>query len=138
MPTGTFTKFFVEKGYGFVKSPNSAESYFAHIKNVEIPPGQYPEAGDEVTFQIGHGRDGREQAINIKLVRGGRMPAKADEQPRPEYPDGRGGWHPEARGSGDQQPAEPSALERDRARVRRDRGSAERDNIWRKPGIDDL
>ena len=101
MPQGTFTKFFVEKGYGFIKSPNSAESYFAHIKHVEIPPGQYPEAGDEVTFQIVPGRDGREQAINVKLVRVGPAPVKPDEQPRVEYPDGRGGWRPEARAARD-------------------------------------
>ena len=102
MPQGTFTKFFVEKGYGFVKSPNSAESYFAHIKHVEIPPGQYPEAGDEVTFQIAPGRGGREQAINVKLVReGASAPVKPDEQPWIEYPDGRGGWRPEARAARD-------------------------------------
>jgi cold shock protein len=57
-------KFFkLEKGFGFIVSEEAGNDVFFHISN--CVEGYQPQEGDNVTFELGQGRDGRTAAANI-------------------------------------------------------------------------
>jgi cold shock CspA family protein len=59
----TFTK-----RYGFIEAPDLPDNLFVAEKCVLLPPGEYLEAGDEVTFGIGRDQQGRPRAENVRRV----------------------------------------------------------------------
>lgn len=61
---GKVTFFNDEKGYGFIKDADSAESYFVHINNVQ---GGEINEGDKVEFETEPGPKGM-VAVNVKRV----------------------------------------------------------------------
>jgi cold shock CspA family protein len=67
MHRGTFTKFFIGKGYGFIQSPELDGDVFAHAKDCLLPPGTYPVVGDQCTFDIAYGALGP-RAFNIRIA----------------------------------------------------------------------
>jgi cold shock CspA family protein len=118
MYKGNFTRFDVSRGFGFISCAEFPDGIFAHAKNIQVAPSEYPAAGDAAEFDVAPGRDSRDQAINVRIL-SRRAPVASVSSP-----------------------SEPSAIKRDRHRhrdfrERRDRGAAERDRVWSKAGADD-
>ena len=63
---GSIQRYFFSKGYGFIDAEDG-RSYFFHISNIDIPEGQFPKAGQSVTFELEERYKGKE-AINVKLI----------------------------------------------------------------------
>jgi cold shock CspA family protein len=64
MPTGRITKWFDDRGFGFVsddQQPNS-RGVFAHISAI----GFAPSIGEPFEFEVAIGLDGRPKAINAR------------------------------------------------------------------------
>jgi cold shock CspA family protein len=61
---GTLTKWNDDRGFGFITPTQGGPEVFAHIST--FPRGsQRPRLGERVTFEIGIGKDGKQQAKNI-------------------------------------------------------------------------
>jgi cold shock CspA family protein len=61
---GTLTKWNDDRGFGFITPTQGGPEVFAHIS--AFPRGsQRPRLGERLTFEIGTGKDGRQQAKNI-------------------------------------------------------------------------
>jgi cold shock CspA family protein len=70
MNLGTFKMFNAEKGFGFILAPNfPGGNVFCPRRNVLLPPGEYPQPGDECTFEVGHDALGRPVANEVALTR---------------------------------------------------------------------
>ena len=62
--TGNVTFFNGEKGYGFIKDSETAESFFVHINNCKDEIKE----GNKVTFEIEMGQKGP-TAVNVSIVK---------------------------------------------------------------------
>lgn len=61
---GTLAKWNDDRGFGFITPTQGGPEVFAHIS--AFPRGsQRPRLGERVTFEIGMGKDGKQQAKNI-------------------------------------------------------------------------
>jgi cold shock CspA family protein len=61
---GTLTKWNDDRGFGFITPTQGGLEVFAHVS--AFPRGsQRPRLGERVTFEIGFGKDGKQQAKNI-------------------------------------------------------------------------
>lgn len=61
---GTLTKWNDDRGFGFITPTQGGPEVFAHIS--AFPRGsQRPRLGESVTYEIGVGKDGKQQAKNI-------------------------------------------------------------------------
>jgi cold shock CspA family protein len=67
MHKGTFTKFFVGKGFGFIVSTELDGDIFAHIKHCHVKPGTCPRPGDQCLFDVEDGPRGP-HAINVRIT----------------------------------------------------------------------
>ena len=56
----------LKNGFGFVKTENG--DIFFHANNLVDVEYDNLEEGMTLSFELGEGRDGKEQAINIQLV----------------------------------------------------------------------
>ena len=66
MPKGTIRKL-MDRGYGFIKGEEEGDLFF-HRNDIEgVEFGSLRE-GQEVEFEKGQGRDGRPQAVKVRLV----------------------------------------------------------------------
>ena len=63
---GYINRFFCDRGYGFITA-EGGQRYFCHISNIDIPSGQYPQTGQNVTFELEESYKGKE-AVEVKLV----------------------------------------------------------------------
>jgi cold shock CspA family protein len=61
---GTLTKWNDNRGFGLITPAQDGPEVFAHISAFPRD-GQRPRLGERVTFEIGSGRDGKQQARNI-------------------------------------------------------------------------
>ena len=61
---GIVTLFKTDKGYGFIKNPETQESYFFHVKSLIDPIKE----NNKVSFEVEKGPKGL-NAINVKIVR---------------------------------------------------------------------
>ena len=61
---GTLTKWNDDRGFGFITPADGGPEVFAHISAFP-EDGQRPRLGERVTFQIGTGKNGKQQAISI-------------------------------------------------------------------------
>ena len=69
--SGVLTDWSDERGFGFVVPADGSRRVFAHIS--EFPrDGPRPADGDELSFEIGGGGDGRRQALGINVVQSAR------------------------------------------------------------------
>ena len=68
MNTGTVKWFDTKKGYGFVAdSVSDGKDYFVHFSEIQTEGYKTLEEGQEVTFEIGEGKQG-EVAKNVKVI----------------------------------------------------------------------
>lgn len=61
---GTLTKWNDDRGFGFITPTRGGPEVFAHISAFPRD-GQRPRLGERLTFEIGTGKDGKQQAKNI-------------------------------------------------------------------------
>jgi cold shock CspA family protein len=61
---GTLTKWNDDRGFGFITPTQGGSEVFAHISAFPTD-GQRPRLGERLTFEIGTGKDGKQQAKNI-------------------------------------------------------------------------
>ena len=69
MMQGSVKFFNTDKGFGFIVPADGSQDVFFHVTQCE--EGYEPQDGDEVTFELGQGRDGRSAAVNVQLTNGG-------------------------------------------------------------------
>ncbi len=66
MPRGTIRRL-MDRGFGFIKGEEEGDLFF-HRNDIEgVEFGSLRE-GQEVEFEKGQGRDGRPQAVKVRLV----------------------------------------------------------------------
>ncbi len=72
MPRGKIKKLVTDRGFGFISREGEGDLFFHHTAlqgaDYRIDFNSIRE-GQEVEFEVGTGRDGRPQAIKVKLVR---------------------------------------------------------------------
>jgi cold shock protein len=68
MAKGTVKFFNTQKGFGFIAPENGSKDVFVHISAVERAGMQGLNDGQDVTFDVETGRDGRESATNLALA----------------------------------------------------------------------
>ena len=66
MPKGTIRRL-MDRGFGFIKTQEEKDLFF-HRNDIEgVEFGSLRE-GQEVEFEVGQGRDGRQQAVSVRLT----------------------------------------------------------------------
>ena len=66
MPKGTIRRL-MDRGYGFIKG-ESGEDLFFHSNELQGVEFSTLREGQEVEFEKGQGRDGRPQAVKVRLA----------------------------------------------------------------------
>lgn len=67
MNTGTVKFYNDQKGFGFIQPDNGGKDVFVHISAVEAAGLRSLNEGQQVTFELARGRDGRESAANLQV-----------------------------------------------------------------------
>ncbi|MGK9235151.1 cold-shock protein [Inquilinus limosus] len=67
MATGTVKWFNTTKGFGFIQPDNGGKDVFVHISAVEAAGLRTLNEGQQVSFELARGRDGRESAANLQV-----------------------------------------------------------------------
>lgn len=65
---GTVKFFDKTKGWGFLTSDNDNKEYFVHQTNIQMDGFRHLNENDIVDFEVTIGKNGREQAVNVKPV----------------------------------------------------------------------
>ncbi|MGY2490982.1 DUF1294 domain-containing protein [Cupriavidus sp. CP313] len=71
-----------DKGFGFIDVHADTKDVFFHITALQTR-AVTPTPGDRVSFELGKGRDGRIQALNVAIV--GAPKARSDASPWPVF-----------------------------------------------------
>ena len=58
----------LKEGFGFIVSPDSESDVFFHANNLENVDFNSLEVDQELEFEIGEGKNGKSQAVNVTLV----------------------------------------------------------------------
>ncbi len=66
MPKGTIRRL-MDRGYGFIKTEQEEDLFF-HRNDIEGVEFTSLSEGQEVEFEKGQGRDGRPQAVKVRLA----------------------------------------------------------------------
>ena len=66
MPKGTIRRL-MDRGFGFIKGEEEGDLFF-HRNDIERVEFGSLREGQEVEFEKGQGRDGRPQAVNVRLA----------------------------------------------------------------------
>lgn len=69
MAQGTVKWFSAEKGYGFISVEGNTEDIFVHHSAIDMQGFRTLEEGQLVEFEVGEGKQGRQQAINVHEAR---------------------------------------------------------------------
>ena len=64
---GTVKWFNVQKGYGFI-TDSDGKDVFVHYSNIVMDGFRHLNEDDIVNFELGAGKDGRQQAVNVQPV----------------------------------------------------------------------
>jgi cold shock protein len=68
MTTGTVKFFNTTKGFGFIQPQDGSKDVFVHISALERAGLASLAEGQQVSFDLDRGRDGRVSAINLKTL----------------------------------------------------------------------
>jgi len=68
MATGTIKWFNTTKGFGFIAPDGGGKDVFVHISAVERSGLTGLKDNQKVSYELSAGRDGRESAIELKLL----------------------------------------------------------------------
>ena len=66
MPKGTIRRL-MDRGFGFIKTEDETDLFF-HRNNLEGVEFNALSEGQEVEFEKGQGRDGRPEAVKVRLT----------------------------------------------------------------------
>lgn len=66
MPFGKIKNFNAERGYGFIRPDDGGPEIFTHITKIENQVA--PEPGSRVLYDVAPGRDGRQAAVDVKVI----------------------------------------------------------------------
>ena len=68
MANGTIKRLIEHRGFGFVQTAEGKELFFhrSELQGVEFANLR---EGQEVEFEMGRGRDGRQQAVRVRLTK---------------------------------------------------------------------
>lgn len=67
MKTGKVKWFSDMRGYGFI-TDEAGNDVFVHYSSIQMEGRKSLDENDIVDFEIGEGKDGRTQAVNVKVV----------------------------------------------------------------------
>ncbi|UYN99208.1 MAG: cold-shock protein [Devosia sp.] len=67
--TGTVKFFNTTKGFGFITPETGGKDHFVHISAVQRSGIDGLYENDKVSYEVETGRDGRESAVNLSLVK---------------------------------------------------------------------
>ena len=67
MPKGTIRRL-MDRGFGFIKTEQEGDLFF-HRNDLEEVEFNSLSEGQEVEFEKGQGRDGRPQAVKVRLAK---------------------------------------------------------------------
>jgi cold shock protein len=68
MPTGRVKFFNTDRGFGFILPDDGGPDVFVHVHDVETTGMKMLVAGQLVVYELGHARDGRLKAVNLRLL----------------------------------------------------------------------
>ncbi|MEL6424821.1 MAG: cold-shock protein [Pseudomonadota bacterium] len=68
MATGTVKWFNTTKGFGFIQPEGGSKDVFVHISAVERAGLTGLADGQKIEYELEAGRDGRQSAVNLKLL----------------------------------------------------------------------
>jgi CspA family cold shock protein len=68
VPKGTIRRLISDRGFGFIRTGEGADLFF-HRSGLQGADYSSLREGQEVEFETGKGRDGRLQAIEVRLAR---------------------------------------------------------------------
>jgi CspA family cold shock protein len=66
MPKGTIRRL-MDRGYGFIKTEQEEDLFFHRNELQDVQFADLKE-GQEVEFEMSRGRDGRQQAVKVRLT----------------------------------------------------------------------
>ena len=66
MPKGTIRRLIAHRGYGFITTEQGEDLFFHRVQLQGVDYNSLRE-GQEVEFEVGRGRDGRDQAVKVRL-----------------------------------------------------------------------
>ena len=67
MAKGTIRRLVADRGFGFIKGEGEEDLFF-HRSEVQGVDFSSLREGQEVEFEVGRGRDGRSQAVRVRLA----------------------------------------------------------------------
>lgn len=67
MPKGTIRRLITDRGFGFIRTAESKDLFF-HRKELQGVDFNSLREGHEVEFEIERGRNGRPQAVKVRLA----------------------------------------------------------------------
>ena len=67
MPKGTIRRLIADRGYGFIKTEQEEDIFF-HRNDLQGVNFDSLSEGQGVEFELGQGRDGRSQAVRVRLA----------------------------------------------------------------------
>jgi CspA family cold shock protein len=67
MPKGTIGRLITDRGFGFIRTAEGRDLFF-HSTEVQGVQFVSLREGQEVEFELGQGRDGRLQAVRVRLT----------------------------------------------------------------------
>ncbi|EHH68424.1 cold-shock protein [Gluconobacter morbifer] len=68
MATGTVKWFNPTKGYGFIQPEGEAQDVFVHISEVEKAGIRSLNEGQQVSYEVEAGRNGKRSAVGLKIL----------------------------------------------------------------------
>jgi CspA family cold shock protein len=67
MPKGTIGRLITDRGFGFISTEQRQDLFF-HRSELQGVDYSSLREGQEVEFEVGKGRDGRQQAVRVRLA----------------------------------------------------------------------
>ncbi len=67
MPKGTIRRLITERGFGFIRTEQEEDLFF-HRSQLQGVDYNSLREGQQVEFEVGQGRNGRPQAVRVRLA----------------------------------------------------------------------